>query len=231
MADIPIFVDDLRANNDPSLSVVPRVTSFDQLKSIFHLDILTSKGWSVTPANQLCYKLVGFYLRTGVAEYIPKLQDTNGNPLKDIVVFRNWPGAPKPPQTPKPDYFANAVGGFTNANGDAGFPYGGGSVMQDNGGPDNIWPAIDPAGGKVFFADCAVRLGWHGATDHLTPNPIFRVVKKSGDIPPPVEGEYRFDLIVNGVKVGYIPVVSESSKVSYLELFKGDTSLGKVEVV
>jgi hypothetical protein len=192
-----IFVQDLRANNDASLGPVPRIETYEELVSIFHLTVDRSLGWDITPAGELCYKLVGFYLRTGVASYITKVRSASGSPLPNILVFRNWPGAGQFSTPARPPYFPNGVGGFTNAEGDAGSPYGGDSAFGDNGGPDNIWPAIDPPGLPVQYADCAKKLGWHGATDHLTPNPIFQIVRKPGVTPPPTPGGEKRIVIVN----------------------------------
>jgi hypothetical protein len=200
-----IFVQDLRANNDASLGPVPRnmVDTYEKLSALFGLSVIRQFGWDIAPPGSRCYKLVGFYLRTGVSEYIVKVRDITGAPLENIVVLRSWgePGEPGSAETPaqpgRPPYFRNFVGGWTNAEGDAGFPYENGSVVRDGIGPDRIWPTIDPEGRAVQYSDCAINLGWWGSTNHLTPNPIFQIVEKSNVTPPPTPGGEKRIVIVD----------------------------------
>jgi hypothetical protein len=89
-----------------------------------------------------------------------------------------------------------------------GFGYAGGAVVGGDGGPYDIWVSADPPTGTRFYSDAAIRLGWWGGTDHLTPNPIFQAVRKSGTTPPPT-GDSR--LVVydqQGNYVGYTPLVT-----------------------
>jgi hypothetical protein len=203
-----VFVDDLRDNDDDSLSLVPRITTFSQLKEVFKLDINYSLGRDATPDGELYWALVGFYLRTGIAAFIPQVLTETGQAAPDIFVFAHWPSAPAFPDIPNPNYHNNAVGGYTNINGDVGFGYSGDAVVGGDGGVYDIWVSADPPQGTRFFSDMAIRLGWWGGTDHLTPNPIFRVTRKGGAQPPPT-GASRLVVYDNqGDEVGYTPLIS-----------------------
>lgn len=231
-----ISVDDLRANDDDSLDLVPRITTFAQLKDIFKLDIDYSLGRDATPSGQLYWSIIGFYLRTGIAAFIPKVLAENGQPVPPpgAFVFAHWPGAPEFSGTPNPFYHSNAVGGFTNANGDVGFGYSGGAVTGAGGGVYDIWVSADPPViGTRFYSDAAIRLGWWGGTDHLTPNPIFQAVRKPGAQPP--TGDSRLVVYdAQGLKVGYAPLltgeggggrialVTDGQELSYAKLERGD---------
>jgi len=214
-----IFVDDLRDDNDESLNLVPRISTFEQLKDTFKLDIDYSLGHDAASPGEFYWAIIGFYLRTGTAAFIPKVLDANEQvpPPPGVFVFAHWPGAP--PIDANPKYHSNAVGGFTNQNGDIGFGYSGGAVTGPNGGPYDIWVSSDPPTGTRFYSDMATRLGWWGGTDHLTPNPIFKAVKKSGDIPPPSgQSELRvFD--DNGSLVGYVPLQTGQGTGGRIALF------------
>lgn len=214
----PIFVDDLRGPDDPSLGPVPRITTLEQLVSVFHVGIATRFGGGEASPGDKYFRLVGFYIRSGVAAFIPKVLDENGNALATILVFAHWPGAPKlvipGGGPPRPDYTGDGlgVGGFTNADGDIGFGYSGGAVIGDNGGVYTIWPAADPPGQPRQHADAALRLGWHGATDHLTPNPIWQVVTKSGATPPPpTSGDSYVSVVINGIEQAHIGLTAKAT--------------------
>ncbi|MHC4195967.1 MAG: hypothetical protein ACYSQZ_08520 [Planctomycetota bacterium] len=126
-----VFVDDIRADDDESLNLVPRITTFAQLKDVFKLDIDHSLGYDATPPGELYWAIIGFYIRTGIAAFIPKVLGENGVPLPPpgTFVFAHWPGAPQFPESVNPNYHSNAVGGFTNTEGDIGFGYSGGAVV------------------------------------------------------------------------------------------------------
>lgn len=209
-----IYVDDLRADNDNSLDLVPRINTFAQLQEWFKLAVLTTKGGDLVQPGEKYFRLVGFYLRTGAAAFIPIVLDENGNPLRDIFVWASWPDAPVFPQGSRvePDYSENGggVGGFTNENGDIGFGYGGGAVVGGDGGVYRIWVSADPPGKPRQRADCAIKLGWFGGTDHLTANPIFQVVEAGGDIPPS-SGEHYIAVVVDGQEVWRGSITVETS--------------------
>ncbi len=199
-----IFINDVREDGDASLEPVPRITTFEELQFRFGLDIDYSLGRDRASNGQTYWAIVGFEVRVGIAAYLPQVQDANGNPLPGIVIFRHWPGAPNLPGPINPQYFTKAEAAFSNESGTNGFGYEGGSVTGVNGGPDYIWLSADPPGGIRRHSDMASRLGWHGATDHLTPNPIFRPVVKNDGIDPPPNGNGDNNLIqlfINGEEV------------------------------
>ena len=204
-----IFVNDVRANDDVSLALIPRIETFEELQERFGLDIDTTKGGDRANDGQRYWKLIGFEVRTGIAAYLTQVKNINGGPAADILVFKHWPDAPDLPSGVDPDYFSNAVGGFTDGNGIQGSPYSGGSVTGPDGGPDYIWLSSDPPGGTRIGSDMASKLGWIGGTDHLTANPIFQDTLKGGVLPP--IGDSR--LVVydqTGNEVGYTPLLTGS---------------------
>lgn len=219
-AAIDIFVDDLRADDDESLNLVPRITTFEQLKATFKLDVDHSLGRDAAKPGELYWAIIGFYLRTGAAAFIPKVLDQNElpPPSPGVFVFAHWPGAPEINPSPNPNYHNNAVGGFTNTNGDIGFGYSGGAVVGGGGGVYDIWVSADPPNGMRFFSDMAIRLGWFGGTDHLTPNPIFQAVKKEGAPAPGDNAELRvFD--DSGVFVGRVLLSNSQGSGGRIALF------------
>lgn len=208
MADNPI-VHDVRPDNDSSLSVVPRMGEgdFETLQGIFKFSVDRSLGEDRAQPGDHYFKLVGLELRSGIAAYIPQVKALDGGPLPNILMCRHWPNIESsgvPTFTPDPAYFPVATGGFTDGNGVLGMPYSGDSVFGPNGGPDSIWPNTDPPGLPRRHSDALKNNGWHGATDHLTVNPIFQeAVKESGGgiEPPPVGGNSLVQLLVGGVEV------------------------------
>jgi hypothetical protein len=231
IAAIDVFVDDLRDNDDNSLDLVPRITTFEQLKSVFKLDIDQSLGRDATPTGDMYWSIIGFYIRTGTAAFIPKVLAANGNPVMPpgAFVFAHWPSAPALSPAPNPNYHSNGVGGFTNTNGDVGFGYGGGAVIGGNGGVYDIWVSADPPQGTRFYSDMAIRLGWFGGTDHLTANPIFQAIRKTGT--PPPSGDAK--LVVfddNNVKVGEVSLVNGQGSGGRIALFSGSTEQSHVEL-
>lgn len=174
-----IFVNDVRQAGDSSLGPVPRITTYTQLQQVFGLTVDRSKGWDACPAGKQCWKLVGFEVRPGAAEFIAQVKGLDGN-LSNVSILTNfnWPNAPHE-YDPAPVYFTNCVGGWTNG-GRVGFPYGAEGMVQPGGGPYSIWPNNAPPNLEPQYSDCAKRLGWLGGTDHLTPNPIWQLTIKPG---------------------------------------------------
>lgn len=210
--DMDIFVDDVRAADDPSFEAVPRIESFSELKSIFGLDVDTSLGYDAVSVGEWYWKIVGFEVRTGPKTYITQVKEADGSPAEQILVFRHWPDAPRLPNSIKPPYFNNGVAGFTNQNGHQGMEYTETSVIGPNGGPDYIWLSSDPPGGLRKGSDMAARLGWHGATNHLTPNPIFQAAQKTDGptIPPSGINPRLVVYDAQGNQVGYTPLLTGS---------------------
>lgn len=203
-----IFVNDVRANDNASLSLIPRIATFEELKQWFGLDVDTSKGEERAANGQRYWRIVGFEVRTGIAAFMPQVKRLSGDPAPDILVFRHFPGSVGFPASIDPEYFTSGEAGFTDSNGVKGIPYGDGNVTGENGGVDHIWLSSDPPGGKRIGSDMASRLGWIGGTDHLTANPIFRDTLK-GDTTIPPAGDSR--LVVydkQGIEVGYTALIS-----------------------
>lgn len=199
-----IFVNDVRANDDASLALIPRIETFEELKGAFGLDVDRSKGEQRVTVGQRYWRLVGFEVRTGISAYMTQVKIADGGPASNILVFKHWPNAPNLPAPIDPDYFSNAEAGWTDANGIQGSPYGGGSVTGEDGGPDYIWLSSDPPSGTRIGSDMASRLGWIGGTDHLTANPIFKDVLKGdgGTTPPPIiPGDNTIQLVIGGETV------------------------------
>lgn len=209
-----IFVEDLRANDSPSLQVLPRIETYEKLLTWFNITIESQYGWDVAPNNALVWKLVGFYIRDGVASFIAKFQKEDGSPASDIAVVHSWPGAPVIPSgvVVTPDYSGGRKGvtGLSNGNGDVGFPYSAGMVYtgaKPYSGPGIIWPLYPQHLPEPKFSDAAFGLGWVGGTDHTTINPIFRLVRKSSG---PV-GKFSLALYQNGIDLGVKIAFVESS--------------------
>jgi hypothetical protein len=228
-----IFVDDLRDDDDDSLDLVPRISTFAQLKETFKLDIDFSLGRDKALPGDLYWAVIGFYLRTGVAAFIPKVLAENGQPVPPpgALVFAHWPGAPPLSETPNPYYHGNAVAGFTNDLGDVGFGYSGGAVVGGDGGPYDIWVSADPPGGTRFYSDAAIRLGWWGGTDHLTPNPIFQAIKKPGITPPPASDSRLVVYDQQGNEVGYTPLLSGEGTGGRIALVTGGQEVAHTELI
>jgi hypothetical protein len=184
-----IFVNDVRANDDDSLNLVPRIETFEELKQVFGLDIDTSLGGDIVLPGQRYWKLVGFEVRTGVAAFLSQIKNANGTPADKILVYNHWSSAPPLPSPANPAYFSNAKGGFTDASGVQGAPYSNDAVTGPNGGPYYIWPSADPAGGLRIASDMFSQGGWIGGTDHLTANGIWMDTQKGGETEPPIPGD------------------------------------------
>lgn len=232
------YVIDSRPANDPSMANTNGpIETWGKLQEYFGVVHDTSKGEDAVAEGQYYWALVGILLRTGPAAYIVNVETAPGVAAPKILVFRHWPGADPLPFTPDPDYFRNAVAGFTGPNGDIGLGYSGDSVVIDGKGPDSIWISADPAGAGVNrrrASDAIHNLGWLGGTDHLTPQPIFRAVMR-GVTPPPATGDYRLDVIVANELVGYIPVIAPdqppATGADYMRLIGPDgADLGTVSI-
>lgn len=205
MADI--WVEDLRQDNDGSLGAVPRITTFEQLQQHFGLEIDTTFGEQLAQDGEWYWALVGFRLQPDTVIYQPEARNADRSPAQ-VLMWRRWPGSPVPNSPPNPPYFSNGVGGFTDANGTIGWEFTDSSVTGDDGGPDNIWvnsdPVTAPSSTRRVGSDCAKKLGWHGATNHLKPNPVFIATQKGGNggtTPPPSTGDNVIELRINGQSV------------------------------
>lgn len=229
---LDIFVNDVRDDGDASLSVIPRIETFEELQGLFGLGIDTSKGGDRAINGQRYWRLVGFEVRTGVSAFMTQVKEADGSPADRIVVFKHWPDAPDLPPGIDPQYFPNAEGGFTDASGVQGSPYSDGSMIMDGGGVDYIWVSSDPKGGTRIGSDMATKLGWVGGTDHLTlANPIFQdTLKIDGSIPPSGEGAKLVVFDVSGNFVGEVALQSGQGSGGRIALFSAGVEQSFVEL-
>jgi hypothetical protein len=232
MAYEHLIIDDQRAEGDSSLEYYPRMTTYDQVDAVFGLDIFENFGWSAVKAGELCWRLVGFNVRTGAAIFFPRVLGLDGQPYwhtptdTGALVFHTWPGAPDftHPSPLRPDYnetlrqhygdgefkVHHALSNWTKQeNGYADFAYGG-EMASGNGAiwvsavPEHV-PAIDGS----HYSDCVGGLNWIGGTDHLTASPVFQLTRKEGGggTPPPDGNVYLVNLDETGKIVEYIEFV------------------------
>jgi hypothetical protein len=235
---------DVRADDDPSLHVVPRIASFEEMLQTFPITVYSIYGWDAAPAGRLVWKVVGFEIRTGVAAYIPQFKRGNAG-VNLVRVARSWPGAPPAEggEVLHPDYPGkllnlgyetnHGVAGWTNVEGTVGFGYSHGSMVNvGQTGPDMIWPLI-PATDEPRYSDCVVGLGWITGTNHLNINPIWELVTKPQDGPqPPTPGGYELRVIIGGEFIGVIPI--EQSQVpadNKILLLKDGLEVGTILIV
>ena len=243
-----IMVNDVRADDDPSLVLVPRIISMADVARYFGLTIDGTYGWDAAPVGALVWAVVGLEVRTGVASYIAQFYRADGSPVlaNEVRAARAWPGAQSAAngETLRPNYpglynqdgFKTncGVAGWSNGDGRVGFPYSHGSMIAIGArGPDMIWPMTPAGGSPPQYADCVTGLGWITNTNHLNVNPIYQLVTKTGSpIPPPPlpEGDYLLKVIVHGQEIGYIPIyppdVPEAD--NKLVLFGGGVELGTI---
>lgn len=207
MPSLTPYVNDLRTD-DQLTTGAPRIDDWAELQQYFGTIVDRSKGWDITPEGKGCWFLDGFYVRSGVNSYITKVQNENETPLSyEVVIYRHWPDAPTQQHPPNPSYFPNADAGWTEG-GEKGDTFGSGSVGGVNGGPDYIWVAASPPPAEPQHSDMAGKLGWMGDSDHVAPSPIFRFVTKQNGVPIPTPGDARIEIIINGTKVGYMPILT-----------------------
>lgn len=233
VVDEPV-VTDLRPDGAASLANVPRLSTFTELLSWFNITVNRDQGWDAAPADALVWKVVGFYIRDGVASFIPKFQLENGNPADGIAVVHSWPGAPALPNPDSitPDYSGKkGVVGYTNGSGDAGFPYSGGMVYsgaKPYSGSGVIWPLCPQHLSEPKYADAVFGLGWVGGTDHTTVNPIFKLVRKTGG-GTPTTGEYSIVLEIDGQPVGKLVFSNDITTGNQkMVLYQGGNRLGEI---
>ncbi len=207
-----IFVNDVRANSNDSLALVPRIETFEELQQVFGLEINTSKGGDRATPGQRYWKIVGFEVRTGIAAFLPQVKTIDGAPAADIVVFSHFPGSDSFREPIDPDYFSTGQGDFSNADGVKGVPFGGGSAIGvgQGGGVDYIWCSSDPAGGARIGSDMASKLAWIANTKYLVANPIFQDTLEGSSVPPPSGQSQLVVYDQAGNEVGYMPLLTGS---------------------
>lgn len=185
-----IVVVDNRPANDPSLSIVKRMSNWNDAVREMKVGVSKTYGYDACNDGEKYWRLAKVEVSVGPANYTVKLLSESGSPVPSILVFNNWPDASQMTGgSPNPPYFPNSDAGFTNSNGTIGFSFGGGNVVGPNGGPNNIWVSSDPpsAPNARRWSDCLTNLGWAGGTDHLTLHPTFVLTTKVPEViaPPP----------------------------------------------
>ena len=188
IGDNMINVIDERPPNDESLNAVPRLNTWEDVKRELKCDVSRAYGYDAANDGEYYWELTDVQVSVGPTIYKVTLKDGSSNsPVPSILIFNHWPDAEQITSGIQPPYHPNADGGFTNTYGEIDFSFGGGNVIGPNGGPNDIWVSADPPStpNARRWSDCLVRLGWHGATDHLTLWPTFTLkVKQDQTIPP-----------------------------------------------
>lgn len=141
-------------------------------------DILMAFHWPDAPS------ITARIVATGTQDEI-KAQVARAMTIAEAHLF--WTQA-----TVDPQYYGNAVFGWTDANGTVGWGYGSEAHIGDNGGPFAVWAISDPVGApnRRVGSDCLKKIGFWD--DHITPNPVFTVMQKEGSTPPPTNGGQLF---------------------------------------
>lgn len=203
--ELPL-VYDVRANDDPSLSVLPRLgqDEYLRLKGFYKFEERYEHGCERAQPGQRYWDLHAVEFKCGPAILQPQALNTDGTKAEGILMLLNWPGAPEFPSHVDPPYTQSGVTCWTDGGGSCGWGYGGESHIGPDGGPYLTWPHRDPVewtDGRVG-ADGFDKVGWWD--NHCTPNPMYKDRRKAGD-PQPVDGWLLIDLDENGQQVGYIP--------------------------
>lgn len=227
-----MIVIDERPSGVPSLSVLPRMTSYEQLKTWVNVEPQSIHGWDIAPVGELVWKLIGFYIQDGPATFVGRFLESDGGGSEGVAVVHSWNGAPSIENPLTPDYDeGTGVVGLTDNTGEVDFPYSGGMVYTGARpwtGLGKMWPLCPQHLSEPKFADAVFGLGWVGGTDHTTINPIFQLVRKSS---PPTPGKFSLALFQDGVDLGVRLVFTENSSGQGYELVLYDDNnqrLGKV---
>ena len=181
--DKPI-VQDVRPEGHNSLGTLPRLGADDWqvLRDFYKLIWRTNYGYDAAKVGQLYVGLYGVELKAGPAILQPRFYNLQGQPAGGGLLWNYWSGAEVLPQDATPKYYLKGVHCFTDASGSCGWAYGGGSHVGPDGGPHCVWVNAGGAGDNFVGSDALDRIGWWD--DHITPNPIFRVMRKGGSVEP-----------------------------------------------
>jgi len=204
----PIVVD-VRPNGHPSFGTLPKLGpgDYDILQEFYGFQTLYTYGHDKVNPGQYYFALWGIELKPGPAILQPQTKDVNGNPAANVLVWNSWPGAETINPAADPKYKPTGVGGFTDGGGSIGWAYGPESWVPPHGpgGPYTVWcNAGQGELGTAYGSDALDKIGWWD--DHITPNPIFRFMKKEGAAPP--GGKYKLvNLGPDGQVLGYINFV------------------------
>jgi hypothetical protein len=121
--------------------------------------------------------------------------------------------------------------GFTEGNGSIGWGFGGESWINaaepesHDGGPYSVWASahpdnFQPPENRVIGSDCLHKTGWWD--DHIILNPIFRIMRKAGEVPPP-GGQSELRVFDNsGSFVGKVKLESGQGSGGRIALFSGE---------
>ena len=129
------------------------------------------------------FRLVRIDETEGPAAFIVQVRNEEGQPHAKQPVANHWPGVEGDEKAKdlrnagiRSVWRDHAIIQDTNANGDTGFGYGGGSVIHDTGGPHTLW-VLSPS----LPSDALSRVGWLGGTDHRGPCRLtFQITRKAG---------------------------------------------------
>jgi hypothetical protein len=193
---------------------------YDRLKTHWKFEILFDFGYERAASGQLFWGIDAIEVKAGPATLQPQVRDVNNvlfTTPPGILMFNHWPSAPPIEFQADPAYFDRAVVGFTEGNGSIGWGFGSeswinaGDPSSHNGGPYSVWasshpPDFQPPQDRVVGSDCLSKIGWWD--DHIVLNPVFRMMRRAGTIPPPT-GDSR--LVVydkQGQEVGYTPLLT-----------------------
>lgn len=204
-----IRIIDTRQQGSTSFDQLKHNPTFDEAQRVMRFQVDRSLGWDKASPGDYVYKLIAFRLAEGPVTFKPMIQNEGGQGLSGRVVMLNYSSAPKlPSDFGGPDYFDRAVADTTDPTGAADFTFSRDGYIGPNGGPYAIWPAKDPDGQQVQFADCAKALGWLGSTDHLVANPVFLITQKlGGDPQPPDPTATDIIVVIDGKPTYRIPML------------------------
>lgn len=204
--ELPI-VYDVRANDDPTLSALPRLGQgeYQRLKDFYHFEERYEYGCERAQPGQRYWDLYAVELKCGPAVLQPQAINSDGSKAEGILMLLSWPGAPQFPATVDPPYSQNGVICWTDGSGSCGWGYGPESHIGPDGGPYMVWPHRDPldwTDGRIG-ADAMSRVGWWD--NHCTPNELYKDRRKAGSVPEPTEGYSLIDTDESGAQIGHIP--------------------------
>jgi hypothetical protein len=240
----PTKINDVRPEGHSSLSIIPRFATgdYDRLQHHWKFEILFSQGYERATSGQLFWAIDAIEVKPGPAVLHPQVRDLNDNLITTppgILLFNHWPSAPPIEFDADPKYFDRAVVGFTEGNGSLGWGFGGESWINaaepesHNGGPFSVWASahpdnFEPAADRVVGSDCLSKIGWWD--DHIILNPVFRIMRKAGTLPPSGNGAKLVVFDVSGDFVGEVGLQSGQGVGGRIALFSGDVEQSYVEL-
>jgi hypothetical protein len=233
---------DVRPENHSSLGTLPRLNEgdFEKLRAFYKFELDFSFGYDRAQAGQLFWGIDAFELKAGPAILQPQVRDLNDDLITTppgILLFLHWPGADDFPQgvIPDPPYYTTGVAAFTEGKGNVGWGFGSESHIGDDGGPFAVWASADPdtfpPATRRVGSDAVQKLGWWD--DHIIPNPIFRVMRKPGAVPPPAGNEVLVSIDEQGNIIGHVVFTSGAppSGQARLALWRSGQEVGYVLLV